>query len=111
MHPLKAASLLSWFGLLASQATLLLPGSQVSVYWSLSLVAALLVPLPGLIAGRTYTYRWIGFLMLVYFCIGISELAVDAGLRGYALGTTICSVSLFLSAIYFARRQAARPRG
>ena len=110
MHPLKTASLVFWFGLLGFQLSLLWPASTVSYYWSLPLVAALLVPLPGLIMGKIYTYRWIGFLTLLYFCVGISELMANPDLRTYALGTTICSTLLFFSTIYFARRQGSRPR-
>ena len=110
MHPLKAASLILWFALLAFQASLLWPGSAVSYYWSLPLFVVLLLPLPGLIAGRTYTYRWIGFLALLYFCVGISELMANPGLRIYALGTTVCSTLLFFATIYFARRQGSRAR-
>ena len=110
MHPLKAASLISWCGLFAFQASLLWPGSGVSYYWGIPLVVVLLLPLRGLLIGRTYTYRWIGFLALAYFCVGISELAVNPDLRGYALGTTVCSLLLFLAAIYFARRQGSRAR-
>lgn len=109
MHPLKAASLIFWFGLLAFQLSLLWPGSGVSYYWSLPLAATLLIPLPGLIRGRIYTYRWIGFLALAYFCVGISELMANPELRVYALGTTMCSTLLFFATIYFARRQGSRP--
>ena len=110
MHPLKAASLLFWFGLLAFQASLLWPGSGVSYYWSVPLLTVLLLPLRGLISGKTYTYRWVGFLALPYFCIGISELVANPELRIYAIGTTLCSTLLFFAAIYFARRQGARAR-
>ena len=110
MHPLKTASLLSWLGLFAFQASLLWPDSGISYYWSVPLVAALLLPLRGLLAGRIYTYRWIGFLALGYFCVGVSELAVNPDLRIYAFGTTVCSILLFLSAIYFARRQGSLKR-
>ena len=110
MHPLKLASLLSWLGLFVLQASLLWPGSGVSVYWGLPLTAALLLPLPGLVIGKLYTYRWVGFLAMGYFCVGISELAVNPALRIYALGTTVCSVLLFLAAIYFARRQGSLTR-
>lgn len=110
MHPLKAASLICWFGLLAFQLSLLWPGSGVSYYWSLPLVAALLLPLRGLATGKTYTYRWVGFLALLYFCVGISELMANPELRIYALGTTVCSTLLFLAVIYFARRQGSRAR-
>jgi uncharacterized membrane protein len=110
MHPLKTASLVFWFGLLVFQLSLLWPAFGVSYYWSLPLITMLLLPLPGLITGRIYTYRWIGFLTMLYFCVGISELMANPDLRLYALGTTLFSTLLFFTTIYFARRQASRPR-
>jgi len=98
--------MLSWLGLQGFQLSLLLPGQQVSFYWSLPLIAALLVPLPGLLADRLYTYRWIGFLALLYLCIGVSELAANPELRVYGFGSTIASMLLFLSTIYYARHLA-----
>ena len=112
MHPLKVISLSSWIGLLAFQLSLLLPGSGVNTYWAGLLVLALLIPGKGLCCSRRYTYKWIGFLTMVYFCIGISELVSNPALKVYGFGTTITSMSLFLASIYFARflgRQSAGP--
>lgn len=103
MHPLKIICLLSWISLLAFQLSLFLPGSGVNVYWATLLVVALLLPGRGLISARRYTYKWIGFMTMVYFSIGISELVSNPALRVYGFGTTISSMTLFLASIYFAR--------
>ncbi len=103
MHPLKLTSLIAWTGLMLCQLGLLLPAFEISLYWSLPLIAMLLIPLRGLVLGRRYTYKWIGFLTLVYFCIGVSELMLNPALRLYALGTTLASMALFLASIYYAR--------
>ena len=103
MHPLQLTSLAAWACLLLCQLGLLLPASGVSLYWSLPLILLLLIPLRGLLRARRYTYKWIGFLTLLYFCVGISELLSSPALRLYALGTTISSMALFLASIYFAR--------
>lgn len=110
MQPLKSTCLLAWLALLGFQVSLLLPAMQVSYYWSLPLIAALLIPVRGLLTGKLYTYRWIGFMTLVYFCIGVSELVANPALRVYGFGTTISSMLLFLSAIYYARQLASRAR-
>ena len=110
MHPLKAISLLSWLGLLASQLYLLWPASDVAYYWVLLTALPLLIPIKGLLSDQRYTYRWIGFMTLVYFCIGISELVSNPHLRIYGLGTTISSTLLFLSSIYYARYLGLQPR-
>ena len=111
MPALKLTCLLSWAVLLSSQLLLFLPGSGVTLWLGIALVAALLVPLRGLVLDRLYTYRWSGFLTLVYLCIGISELVVNPGLRLYAFATVLSSLSLFLSTIYRARALAIRSQG
>ena len=110
MHPLKAINLLSWLGLLASQLYLLWPANNVAYYWVLLTALPLLIPIKGLLLDQRYTYRWIGFMTLVYFCIGISELVSNPQLRIYGLGTTISSTLLFLSSIYYARYLGLQPR-
>lgn len=103
MHPLKVVSLLSWGVLFAFQLGLLWPVFNIDYYWALLLALPLLLPLNGLLRDRLYTYRWVGFLALVYFCIGISELISNLQLRTYGLGTTVSSTLLFLVSIYYAR--------
>jgi uncharacterized membrane protein len=110
VHPLKSTCLLAWLALFGFQLSLLLPGLQVSYYWSLPLVVALLMPVRGMLSGKLYTYRWTGFLTLVYFCIGISELVANPALLVYGFGTTISSILLFLSTIYYARQLASHAR-
>ena len=103
MHPLKIISLFSWFSLLAFQCGLLWPDLEVDYYWVLLLSLPLLFPLKGLLSNRLYTYRWIGYMTLVYFCVGISELVSNPLLRIYGFGTTVASTLLFLASIYYAR--------
>ena len=106
MQTLKLIVLLAWLALLLCQLSLLLPAQSISYYWSLPLIAALLIPLRGLLTDRLYTYRWTGFMTLLYFCIGISELTANPDLRVYGFGTTIASIALFLAVIYRARQLA-----
>jgi len=103
VHPLKAISLLSWFALLACQLALPWLTQASSDYWMLLLALPLLLPLKGLLSERRYTYKWIGFLTLLYFCIGISELVSNPELRIYGFATTVASMLLFLASIYYAR--------
>ena len=110
MHPLKIISLLSWLGLLASQLYLLLPANEVHYYWVIAAALPLLIPIKGLLFDRRYTYRWVGFMTMVYFCIGISELVVHPQLRVYGLATTLSSMFLFLASIYYARYLGPQPR-
>ncbi len=103
MHPLKAVSLLSWLTLFTAQLALAWPELGIAPYWALLAAAPLLLPLAGLWRGRRYTYRWVGFVALFYFCVGIAELVANPALGAYAYATTIASVGLFFGSIYYAR--------
>jgi uncharacterized membrane protein len=100
MHGLKITCLLSWITLVGLQ--LALPWLTAS-FWLLLLVLPLLIPIRGLLGDSRYTYKWIGFLTLLYFCIGIGELFSNPELRFYGFATTIASTLLFLASIYYAR--------
>ena len=43
-------------------------------------VLPLLLPLPGLLRNRMYTYRWVSLLVWVYFTEGVVRAAGDGGL-------------------------------
>ena len=103
MHPLKIFSLACWLLLFACQLSLLRPALDINLYWVALAALPLLAPLPGLLRGSRYTYKWVGFLMLLYFCIGISESIANPDLRLYGIVTTMASLALFLSAIYYTR--------
>jgi uncharacterized membrane protein len=111
MHFLKTTSLLSWLTLTIAQFTLPWLTPAPTNYCMLLLGLPLLIPLRGLLQDRRYTYKWIGFLTLVYFCIGISELVMNPQLRLYGLATTIASLLLFLASIYYARYLTLRQAG
>ncbi|MCP4764763.1 MAG: DUF2069 domain-containing protein [Gammaproteobacteria bacterium] len=111
MHTLKAISLLSWFILLICQLALPWLTEAPGDYWALLLALPLLLPLRGLACDQRYTYKWIGFLTLVYFCIGISELVSNPQLRIYGFATSIASMLLFLASIYYARYLGLQQKG
>jgi len=104
LHPLKIICVTALSALLLAQLALLFfAGDNISWYWALLLVLPLLLPLPGIIKDRLYTYKWIGFLTLFYFCVGISELFSNPQLRIYAYLTTVFSLLLFIGSIYYTR--------
>lgn len=108
MYALKIICLLSWLVLIAFQATLPWLAGDPPVLWLALLSLPLLVPLRGLLRDQRYTYKWVGFLALLYFCIGISELFSNPELRLYGFVTTVASTLLFLASIYYARYLALR---
>ena len=103
MHILKIISLLSWLVLTLSQLALPWLTAAPANYWVLLVVLPLLIPLRGLLQDKRYTYKWIGFLTMLYFCIGITELIMNPQLRLYGLTTTAASTLLFLASIYYSR--------
>ena len=103
MHSLKLISLLSWAILITLQMALPWMMQPEGSLWLLLLVLPLLIPFKGLLSNQRYTYKWIGFLTLLYFCIGISELVSNPQLRSYGVGTSVASMLLFLASIYYAR--------
>ncbi|MFT5218543.1 MAG: putative membrane protein [Planctomycetota bacterium] len=108
MNPLKPICLIAWAVLLGSQLSLLWPSLEVDLYWICLLSLPLLVPAKGLFQDRHYTYKWVGFLALIYFCVGISELFANPQLKVFSLLTTVSSTLLFLASIYYARYLAVR---
>lgn len=104
IHPLKLICIASLTGLFVCQLGLFLwPQDTINLYWILILSLPLLIPIKGLVLNHRYTYKWIGFLTLFYFCVGISELVVNPDLKIYALLTTIFSTVLFVASIFYAR--------
>jgi uncharacterized membrane protein len=103
-HPLKSICLVALSGLVFCQLSLfLIPVNPLDPYWIILLTLPLLLPYKGLISDRLYTYKWIGFLCLFYFSVGISELVSNPELKIYAYLTTIFSTVLFVSSIYYSR--------
>jgi len=103
-HPLKLICLASLVGLLLCQLSLFLTQhGPFSFYWALILSLPLLLPMKGLLIDRLYTYKWAGFLALFYFCVGISELVTNPDLMAYAYSTTLLSMLLFITSIYYTR--------
>lgn len=104
VHPLKLTCIASLSGLLLCQLGLIFwQRSSFDLYWPLILSFPLLFPFQGLISNKRYTYKWIGFLSLFYFCVGISELVSSPELKIYASLTTFFSIALFISSIYYTR--------
>ena len=103
MQGLRPLCLLTWLVLTVLQFALPWLASDPPNLWLLLLAAPLLVPLHGMLVNKRYTYKWLGFLTLLYFCVGISELVSNPALRLYGFGTTFASTLLFFASIYQAR--------
>lgn len=68
--------------------------------WLAIKVLPLLLPLPGILTGRRYTYKWTSLLVLAYVAEGAVRFASDSGAsRWYALGELLIAATLFASVV------------
>jgi uncharacterized membrane protein len=64
----------------------------------------LALPLPGVLAGRRYTYQWSSLLILAYFAEGATRAWAEAGVsRTLALSEVALSLVFFAAAVSYAR--------
>lgn len=104
MHPLKIFTLLSISILILNQLSLMLTGASEYRLWiAIALTLPLLFPLKGLWTDRRYTYKWTGFLPMLYFAIGVSEAFVTADASYYGVVNILASGVLFLASMYYSR--------
>ena len=64
----------------------------------------LALPLPGVFAGRRYTYQWSSMLILAYFAEGAMRAFADKGLsQALAATEVLLSLVFFAAAVSYAR--------
>jgi uncharacterized membrane protein len=64
----------------------------------------LLLPLPGVLGGRRYTYQWSSMLILAYFAEGATRAWSERGASQLLAGAEIfLSVVFFAAAVAYAR--------
>ena len=75
--------------------------SQSLVYFSLAIWwAPLLIALPGLFKGKTYTYGWTGFIILLPFFYAFFYIIEPDKFQWSLIITTLCVVYFFASVLY-----------
>lgn len=80
------------------------PGGSALVFKTLPL----LLPLPGILRGRRYTYQWSSMLILLYLSEGVVRAMSDRGLSAALAGIeTALAVAFFFSAVFYARLKRA----
>lgn len=101
LHLTAAASLLALIALALAWELSIAPATTALLAWK---AAPLLLPLPGILRGRRYTFQWAPMLVLAYFVEGV--------MRGYADGAAssvagwsqaALSVTFIVAAAYYAR--------
>ena len=64
----------------------------------------LVLPFPGILRGRRYTYQWSSMLVLAYFAEGVMRAWGDAGLsRQLAVAEIALSLAFFAATVAYAR--------
>jgi uncharacterized membrane protein len=75
-------------------------------------VLPLLLPLPGLMRARMYTYRWVSLLVWLYFAEGVVRATTEQGLSAVLAGieVALCLVLFTACALHvrWRLRRAAR---
>lgn len=97
------ATLILWFGIMAPSA---LFGPWLAVVW----VTPLLLPLPGLLRGRSYTYAWNSLLLMLYVCLGMAEVAGNPAERPFSYTLLLCTALAFIGCQLYVRGKAAAER-
>lgn len=79
------------------------PGGSALVFK----VLPLLLPFPGILRGRRYTFQWSSMLILLYLTEGVVRFMSDKGLSATLAGTEIAlAAGFFFSAVFYARLSA-----
>lgn len=63
----------------------------------------LLLPLPGILAGKPYTHAWANFVLMLYFLHGFTILYIDDGERWLAVVELLLTTIAFFGNILYAR--------
>ncbi|WP_070967163.1 DUF2069 domain-containing protein [Vibrio sonorensis] len=71
----------------------------LAIAWSIPL----LLPLPGILAGKPYTHAWANFVLMLYFLHALTLLWVDGGERWLALVELVLTTAGFFGNILYAR--------
>lgn len=110
----RTATLLAFFGLLALlvawHAFIAPPESFPRALLLLFLGGPLLFPMRGILQGRPYTHAWTSLMALVYFTLGVFEVAGNSATAPLGWVQIGLSLMLFTGAMWFARLRARQQR-
>jgi uncharacterized membrane protein len=108
LHWIAIASLVALIALCVAWELYLAP-LRPGGSWLVLKALPLLVPLPGILRGRLYTYRWAPMLVLAYFTEGVVRAATDPPPASLLAAAEVALALLFIaSASLCARRSATR---
>ncbi|OAJ94083.1 DUF2069 domain-containing protein [Vibrio bivalvicida] len=106
----KLYRLLALFGNLALLAWIMIwqlslsPHPHISsTTLAIAWAVPLLLPLPGILAGKPYTHAWANFVLMLYFLHGFTILYVDDGERWLAVVELVLTTLAFFGNILYTR--------
>ncbi|WP_159651509.1 DUF2069 domain-containing protein [Vibrio atypicus] len=94
-------ALLSWIALwqLSLSPHPHISSTTLAIAWAVPL----LLPLPGILAGKPYTHAWANFVLMLYFLHGFTILYIDGGERWLAIVEIALTTIAFFGNILYAR--------
>lgn len=70
---------------------------------ALLVLAPLVLPLPGLLRAKPYTFAWNSLLVLFYLCLALTEVLASGGRELAAWPVLAASLLAFLGCLFFVR--------
>ncbi len=71
----------------------------------LAFILPLLLPLPGIIAGRPYTHAWANFIVMFYFLHSLTAVYDHRGEWIYAVIELLLATGMFIGCSFYARHR------
>ncbi|WP_180937241.1 DUF2069 domain-containing protein [Vibrio fluvialis] len=97
---------LSLLGWIALWQLVLSPHPHINpVTLTVAWLIPLLLPLPGILAGKPYTHAWANFILMFYFLHAFTILYVDGGERLLAAVELLLTLAAFMGNILYARHR------
>ncbi|WP_104402035.1 DUF2069 domain-containing protein [Vibrio penaeicida] len=76
-----------------------------SLTLALAWCVPLLLPLPGILAGKPYTHAWANFVLMLYFLHALTILYVNEGERWLAVVELLLTTIAFVGNTLYARQR------
>ena len=117
IHPqsLQRLTLICLGGLMATMAYWLLGFSSLMPphmiwAWLIGVEIPLLLAVPGLLAGRPYTFAWLSLASLFYFGGARTDLIANPAERHASLPATLLALGIFVGCVLFPKSLKAYRR-
>ncbi len=108
LQRMALAGNLALIGLVVLRYSWLAPPPQVSPWLPLMVtLAPLLLPLPGMLARKRYTYKWAGFIALGYVAYAVDSLFIDGWSQPLGAAEMLAALMWFFAGMLYVRSTRA----